>query len=702
MARKPLEDYDRKRDFGRTPEPAPAPPVRRAGEPIFVVHRHEARRLHYDLRLERGGVLCSWAVPKGFSYDPADKHLAIRTEDHPLEYERFHGVIPKGEYGAGTMTIWDAGRYELLNAGNGGRGDPIADPIERGDVKLVLRGRRLRGEWHLVKTTGGPNHWLLFKSRDRYVGGGGGDSALGIDLRSAPETPPPRSIRRMEAGERCAPFSEAGWIFEARFEGLRVTAVKQGESVRLRGLRRRLPALEEDLRAIRAENAILDGVLVAMDDEQRPSRELLERRLDAGDEDAVVLYAFDLLYYEDYDLRSLPQLDRKAGLRALLPPLAHVAFMDHVPGNGEALVEAVAAAGLTGVIAKRADAPYRAGPSADWREIDVASPSASSGVTVTDALARSARSRRSLGSGPGRSARSRVKLSNLEKVYWPADGFTKGDLLAYYEHVADVLLPYLEDRPVHLNRFPDGIDGKSFYQKEAKDGTPGWIRTVELASRHREGGLLEYMVCGDRDTLLYLVNLGSIDLHPWMSRVSSPDEPDYAVIDLDPKGAPFAHVVRIAREVGRVLRGIGMRPLLKTSGKTGLHVVLPLEPGTTYEQSALFCEGVARVVTRDLRDIATVERALSSREGKVYVDFGQNRKGQTIVPPYVVRPVRGATVSAPLAWDELDTDLSPSLFTIQTMPERLARLGDLFRPLFTDRQSLGDAAEALEQYLRKR
>jgi bifunctional non-homologous end joining protein LigD len=210
------------------------------------------------------------------------------------------------------------------------------------------------------------------------------------------------------------------------------------------------------------------------------------------------------------------------------------------------------------------------------------------------------------------------------------------------------------------------------------------------------------MVCDDRETLLYLVNLGSIDLHPWMSRVESQDSPDWAVIDLDPKEAPFTDVIRIAREVGRLLRGIGLEPCLKTSGASGLHVFVGLAPGYAYEHSELFCESVARIVARELPEIATVERSLAERGGKVYVDFGQNRRGQTVVPPYVVRPVRGATVSTPLTWDELEGDLAPSHFTLQNVPERLARVGDLFRPVLTRPQDLAAAIPALEDYWRGR
>ena len=273
-------------------------------------------------------------------------------------------------------------------------------------------------------------------------------------------------------------------------------------------------------------------------------------------------------------------------------------------------------------------------------------------------------------------------------------------MLAFYDQVADYMLPYVWDRPVHMNRFPDGIDGKSFYQKEAKQGTPDWVDTVPIESGSR-GETVPYAVCNSKDTLLYLANLGSIDLHPWLSRRPNLLSPDWAVLDLDPKSAPFGDVVRIARECGSVLTEIGVRAYLKTSGKTGLHIYIPLLEGQySYDHSRMFCEGVARLVTSRLKDIATVERVLGSREGKVYVDFLQNRRGQTVVPPYCIRPVRGATVSTPLMWDELSDKLHPSLFNIQTVLPRISRYGDLFKKALTDRQDLMPAIEALEGLLR--
>jgi bifunctional non-homologous end joining protein LigD len=674
---KSIEQYREKRDFDRTREPAPADPSARQGPPVFVVHRHDARRLHYDLRLEMEGVLRSWAVPKGFSYDPSEKHLAVRTEDHPIEYEHFDGIIPKGEYGAGSMTIWDHGTFEAVV-----EPDPVK-AVQKGELKILLFGRRLRGEWHMVKTKGGENHWLLFKSKDRYAGVAR-DSALGIDLSAAPRVEMPRRVTTVRATGARAPFSDPRWLFEAQFDGRRALAEKKGEAVRVRGLDTALPELERDLGTLGAGNALLDGVLVAQDEAGRPSPELLESRLSGADEGPVHFYAFDLLYFDDFDLRPLPLIDRKAALRSVLANTPALLFMDHVMGEGVGLAEAVAAAGLHSLVAKPVDAAYD--KDAGWTRVPVDAPAEEAAPDVATGLARSTKKR----------ARSRVKLTNLGKVFWPAEGYTKGDLVGWYEGVADLILPYLHERPVHMNRFPDGIEGKSFYQRRAKEDTPDWAETALIDDG--EGEEEPYLICNERDTLLWLANQGSIDLHPWMSRRATPDSPDYAIIDLDPKQAPFTDVVRIAREVGKLLRGIGMRPLLKTSGKTGLHVCIPLVPGYSYDQARGFAEAVARIVARDLSDIATVERNVGEREGKVYVDFGQNARGQTVVPPYVARPVRGATVSTPLAWDELTTDLHPSQHTIRTVLPRIEERGDLYRAALTDLHELLPAIEALQEH----
>jgi len=683
---KSIDAYRKKRDFERTPEPPPDAAAER-GTRTFVVHRHEARNLHYDLRLEMEGVLKSWAVPRGFSYEPKDKHLAVRTEDHPLMYETFSGVIPKGEYGGGTMTLWDRGRYDLLKGADG----PKA--IAEGKLEIRLRGRKLRGEWHLVKTRSEKDEWILFKARDRYARGES-EKAPFFDLARASDAPLPGSIEPMRAGAERSPFSDPAWIFEVEFEGRRAGLRKEGDRIQILeksglDLSDRVPAIVKEALELRAENVWLDGVLVAVDSSQRPSRERLEALLsgasassDRGGADPVVFYAFDQLYYEEWDVRPLSLLDRKEILAAVLPKLPHVLFVDHVHGRGEELHSVTAAAGLPAVFGKLASSPYVSGASPGWCRIPADAPSESKSQDLSDAL----RARR-----PG--AR-KIQLSNLDKVFWPREGYTKGDLLRYYDQTAETLLPYLHERPVHMLRYPDGIEGKSFYQKDAPDHTPEWVVTESIES---DGEAIRYIICNDRDTLIWMVNLASIDLHPWLSRRTSRDVPDWVIFDLDAKEAPFGDVVKIARAVGKVLRGIGLRPYLKTSGATGLHVFVPVKPGYTYDHTRQFCEAVATLVASEHKDIATVERVVSRRRSRVYVDFGQNRRGQTVVPAYVVRPRPGAPVSTPLDWDELETALDPVQFNIKTMPARLAKYGDLFHGTLRDPQDLLPAIEAFQK-----
>jgi bifunctional non-homologous end joining protein LigD len=683
---KSIEAYREKRDFERTPEPPPDAAPAERGTSVFVVHRHEARRLHYDLRLEMAGVLKSWAVPRGFSYDPKVKRLAVRTEDHPLRYESFDGVIPKGEYGGGTMTIWDRGRYELVEGTDG----PAA--VEGGKLEIRLRGHKLRGEWHLVKTRSEKQEWILFKARDRYAREET-ERAPFFDLSRAAEIPLPEWMEPMKSGGDEPPFSDPEWLFEAEFEGWRASLRKEGEVVRLssadgRDLSNLLPEIVADVRRLRAENAWIDGVLVAVDERNHPSRAKLEARLSGSAKPTVVFYAFDLLYYDEWDVRPLSLVERKEILSTVLPKLPHLLFVDHVPARGEELHAVATSAGLPAIVGKRASSAYVAGASPDWRRIPAGAAPAGSAEGKEDVdVVGTLRTRRA--------SSRRIQLSNLDKVFWPKEGYTKGDLIRYYDQVADTLLPYLYERPIHMLRYPDGIDGKAFYQKDAPDHTPDWVVTESIES---DGDVIRYIICNDRDTLIFMVNLASIDLHPWFSRRATRDNPDWVVFDLDAKESPFTDVVKIAREVGKVLRGIGLRPYLKTSGATGLHVFVPVKPGYSYQQTCAFCEGVSTLVASQNKSIATVERVVSRRRGRVYVDFGQNRRGQTVVPPYVVRPRPGAPVSTPLDWDELDFDLDPVQFNLSNVLPRLARYGDLFQGTLRDPQDLLPAIEAFQKH----
>ena len=712
---KDIETYRSKRRFDRTPEPPPGPtPPVPDPSPSFVVHRHEARQLHYDLRLEIGGVLKSWAVPRGFGYDPEVKKLAVHTEDHPLAYLDFHGVIPAGEYGGGTMVIWDRGRYEITEGG----GEGGAAGVAAGKLVVRLRGRKLRGAWHLVKTKRGADEWLLFKGRDRYARAESERQPFFELAEAVPWSgePPPIPVR---PAREVRPFTDRGFLFEPEMEGLPVFLERAGGSVRLRpaetepalpgspeipgALDAALPELVVEADSLRAEEFLAYGVLVATDAAERPAAARLTARLGGDDSIPVSLYLFDLLRYDEWDLRCAPLLERKQLLRSLMVQSARLLYGEHVSVRGEEFHAACEAAGLSGSLGRRADSPYPgvSPPSG------VAPPSSPGSSQASGGIPDCVRIPREAPGAPAaddhvlaglsrrraeREAARPIRLTNLDKVFWPEPGYTKGDLIRYYDRVAEHLLPYLHERPAHMLRMPDGVGGKAFYQKDLPEHTPDWIETEEIRSGSR-GETIRFLIVNDPSALLFAANLGSIDIHPWLSIRGRLDRPDWALFDLDPGGGPFSEVVRLARAFGKVLRGIGLRPLVKTSGASGLHIQVPLEPIYPYEVVRQFCEAVSTHIAAEHPEIATVERTVSRRGGKVYLDYLQNRRGQTVVPAYSARPVPAASVSAPLDWDELNGDLSPGQFTIRTMPDRLDRLGDLFAGALHDRQPLLPAIE---------
>src|SRR6185503_7618666 len=267
----------------------------------------------------------------------------------------------------------------------------------------------------------------------------------------------------------------------------------------------------------------------------------------------------------------------------------------------------------------------------------------------------------------------KVAFSNLNKVFWPKEGYTKGDLIEYYRAISPWLLPYLKDRPVVLTRFPDGIEGKSFYQKDAPDFVPSWIRTVPIWSEDTQRDI-RYFVCDDVESIEYVINMGSIPLHIWNSRVGSLELPDWCVIDLDPKEAPFKDVITCALSLKKICDAIGMPAYVKTTGKSGLHILLPLGRQFTYEQCRTIGELIARLIIREVGDIATITRHVTKRGDKVYLDYLQNRHGQLIVSPYSVRPLPGATISMPLVWEEVNQSLDPRDYTIRTAIDRMQKM----------------------------
>jgi bifunctional non-homologous end joining protein LigD len=671
----PLDEYRRKRDFARTPEPPPEAEGPGGGASRFVLHRHEASRAHEDLRLACGPALACWALPRGLGQSPGRPRLAIRTEDHPLGYLGFSGEIPPDLYGGGRMTILDEGTFEIL-------GEELPTARGRGDVRVFLRGRRFRGEWHLFVPAGKgrpgageAREWLCVKARDRFAG-----PPLAGALSAAAEAGqggavPARGWRPMRPGGEREPFSDAEWLFEGVLPGeaLEVRLGPEGVRAWSREGRRRPfgldPRCERALSALRAESAVLDARWV--------EKGALRPRGGEGEGAAHgCLYVHDLPFYEEFDLRRVPLLERKARLRSLLPRAgAWVRVLPHVSGDGEELVEAAGARGLAWVWARRASERYRSGPSSSWVLVPTGS-----------------RQRPAPLAPPRRKPAPRIRLTSLSKVLWPEQGITKGELLAYYEALAPRIAPHLEGRATHLLRWPEGVDGESFYQRHAAEGTPSWLRRPDPEGPEESRAV---MVLEGRDALLWAVNAGSIDLHPRLARLDTPDLPDVCVFDLDPKGAPWSAVLRVARALAGILDEVGLPYGLKTSGKTGLHLHLPLRRDSDWRRTALLAQTIAAEVVRRLPGVATVERALRRRGGKVYVDVLQNARGQTVVAPYSVRPRRPAAVATPLWREELEEDLDPLAFDLRTVPERVREHGEAWAGLAKNALPLERMVEAL-------
>jgi bifunctional non-homologous end joining protein LigD len=534
-----LETYQKMRDFRRTPEPRGR--VSKANRRRFVVQEHHASKLHFDFRLEMGGVLKSWSVPRGPSLDPTQRRLAVETEDHPVEYLKFEGQIPEGEYGAGEHMRWDGGTYKLLGDAD------AAEQLGRGKLEFELEGEKLRGAFTLVRMKGREGEWLLIKKQDE--------------------------------------FAEAGWELRLR------KPVGGKDTVEVKAKGKRQKAKEGSESAGGAKNG-------------RGSR--------GADEEGV--RKFDT----EEETRGEPVVPVGRALKAEL----------------------------------KGDVNVRVGGEV-------------------------------------------VPLTSLERVYWPEEGYTKGDLIRYYEGVSKYILPYLEDRPLIMKRYPAGIRGQFFHQHDVNE-VPDFVRTAALEVEDGGGHRVDYIVGTGRATLLYMANLGAIERHPWHSRVGNLDHPDWFVFDLDPgEGVEFKTICEIALATRDVLERLGLEAYAKTSGSRGLHVYVPVKAIYGYEQIAELAERVATVVAREHSDVATVERSKRKRgRAMIYVDHMQNARGKSVVAPYSVRPKPGATVSAPLEWTEVERKkIRTDDFCIKNISERVGRKGDLFAPVLKRKQALGDALE---------
>lgn len=803
-----LHAYVARRDFARTPEPRPAEGAGRgpvtdtrrrvaargdaapAGRPgpgpgtaaraLFVVHKHHARRLHYDLRLEIGGVLASWAVPKGPSYDPAVRRLAVETEDHPLEYAEFEGRIPEGAYGAGDSLLWDRGTYETVPPGE------AAAQRARGHLRIRLAGEKLRGEWHLIRTRSRQARptWLLVKARDDTAAPGYEVTAArpesvlsGRELARGPRrladdprgAPPPEQLLAgalpvmLATPASAVPADPTRWVVEPKYDGFRVLGAVSGGRAALWSRQRqdlgaRFPGLVAAVAGLPAAGAVLDGEVVALDARGVPRFEWLQ----AG-RGTLVLVAFDLLHLDGEDLRGRPleaRRERLEGLLAGAPSAIRLApRLD--PAAGDVLRAAVAS-GFEGVVAKRRGSRYPGGRSADWLKVTVRrtqdvvvvgflpleGASEPVGALLT-AVVEDGRLRFAGRVGTGFTRRQRAELSRLlapdavaappvpgaprlpratwvrprwvaevafrewtadgllrlpvfrrlrpdrepedcvregalvtlthpDRVLYPRDGFTKRDVAEYYARVAGPLLRALADRPVTLEHFTEGIDRPSWFQQTIRHPEP-WMTLVELPARPGAPPAPRLLV--DRpETLTWLAQHAALTVHMWAARAASPESPDWVVFDLDPaEGTAFALVVEVALVLRGLFERLGLPSVPKTSGRRGLHVLVPLAPGHTHEAALAFARQVGAAVVRLLPEV-TLERTRRRRGSRLYLDCLQNGYGKTLVAPYSLRAADGAPVSTPLRWSEVTPALDPSRFTLRTLPARLDRVGDLFAP----------------------
>jgi bifunctional non-homologous end joining protein LigD len=832
-----LQEYERKRDFSKTPEPKPGKPVYVGSQTgRFFIQRHNATRLHYDFRLEMDGTLKSWAIPKGPSLDPGMKHLAAMVEDHPLDYGDFEGNIPKGEYGGGSVMLWDRGTFELIGDESG------AAQIAHGDLKFRLHGQKLSGTWAIVhmKNRGKGNEWLIIKKKDEAAQAPWNIEELAYSVKTgrtqeeiagdlpvhkkakskvhpekltgAVQAPMPGFFEPMGASLAEQLPKGADWIFEVKWDGVRGLVFIDGGALSIytrnnNRCERQYPELQVLPHYLDAEQAVLDGEIVVLDDKGASHFELIQPRIHTQDANSIAkmgqknpvhLYVFDLLYLDGFDLRRVPLIERKDLLRKIVKPFPLLRISDHFENAGEDLLEAARQSGLEGLVAKNTSSVYESRRSRNWLKLKLTSEQefVIAGYTpgerehfgslalgfyeggklhytgnvgtgfnarnlaelwallepltiakmpftkadkipkgtvwvkpelvaqikfanwtgdkklrapvylgLRDDKASSEVSREEV-PAPGFLPQDRkevtttidghsLKFTNLDKLYYPEDGYTKRDLLNYYDSVAELLLPHLKDRPLSLKRYPNGIHEEFFFQKNTPAGYPSWLRTETVDK-------IRYLLAGDRASLLYLTNLGCIDQNPWMSRVGSLEHPDYILIDLDPQECAFAKIVEAALLVKQKLDALGLKGYPKTTGGDGMHIYIPIEPHYTYEQARTFAEVIARMVAAERPDLFTTPRAVAAREkNRVYFDYLQIAESKTISAPYVARAYEGAPVSTPLAWEEVTPSLLPSHFTIGNAPERFARVGDLFAGVLKHPQPIEKAFGRLEALLKR-
>lgn len=885
-----LSEYNRKRDFKKTKEPEGK--VKKSGKQLhFVIQKHDASRLHYDWRLEIDGVLVSWAVPKGPSADTSVKRLAMHVEDHPMDYIDFEGTIPKGQYGGGTVMVWDTGTFLAEGSDSVEESEKVLRKMLReGNIKVVMHGYKLKGSYHLVHMQGKDNAWLLMKGSDEYAdkkdfdqhsvltgrtleeiesdkksdvwqsnkeektaAEGDANQILEEEKTSKGKTKrPKKTVTDKETETESKPvftaedvadakklrsfpkewkpqlatladeiFDSDEWVFEDKYDGYRaLVQIHKGkvELVSRNGLsfNTKYKPLVQSFSEFN-DDMILDGEIVVEDSKGNSRFQWLQYYQENPNQGKLKIYVFDILYFNGYDLTPLELLQRKRILEAILPQTDDITYSGHTIGNGTEALRKAEKQGREGLIAKKVNSRYHVNRrSKEWLKIKVtkeqemviggytepkgsrsgfgslllgyyedgklqysgkvgtgfnedslkdmynrltkleqkACPFATkpkephvhwikpelvaqikySEWTETNSLrhpvfialrndkkpkdviretpvqteevvpeekaekattaptkAKTVKKETKTTSKKAAGARKtsakgfdtdKVEITNPDKIFWPEEGYTKGDVINYYDEMAEYVLKYIQDRPQSLRRTPDGIVKEGFFQKDMNGKAPSWAITEKIHSESTDEDI-EFLICNDKETLMYMANLGCIEINPWSSRVGSLENPDYIIFDLDPNKATLKDLVTTANKVKEILDTLGIKGYLKTSGGKGLHVFIPVKPKYTYEQTRDFSHIISQAVHNAIPKITSLERLPKNRIGKVYLDFLQNGKGKTMACAYSLRPREGATASAPLDWDEInDKKFDLKNYNIKTLPKRVKEKGDLWEDFF--------------------
>lgn len=800
---KKLETYRRKRNFGSSPEPEGVPSTGNGNR--FVIHKHSATADHYDLRLEHEGVLLSWAVPKGPSLNPEDKRYAVRTEDHPLEYSDFEGVIPQGEYGGGPMIVWDRGVWAPM--------DNVEKSLSTGNFKFRLAGEKLSGGWMLarLKNKDEKESWILFKERDQAA-----DPSRDI-LAERPESvksgrrieelvaPPPvpvkpRPASRIKGAVKAlsppaaspqlaspTPKPPLGneWLHEIKLDGYRTLAYVENGATKLitrSGLdwTRRYGDLPSAFTSLPCKSAVLDGEIVALDAKGVSSLSLLQEALSSGPDSKLVFYAFDLLYLDGWDLTQATLADRKRALQPLVAGNHAIHYSDHVDGDPTELFERVCELGLEGLVSKRKEARYRPGRSESW--LKAKAPKRGSYVVAGFSRSKATAGLASLAMGewvgaelvyrgkvgtgfdaemlsslytrlealgeaeplPGaprdivwvdpvlvaqisygditrdgmlrhavfkglRQAeltagapfeRKRlvtdadlagIWVTNPTRRLFGRSGPTKLDIAVYYAAVGDFMLPHILDRPVSMLRCPSPKSADCFFQRHAFTGMPPTLQTAEI--KNSEGEERSYLVVADVRAYLALAQFGVVEFHAWGSKASQIEKPDRIVFDLDPgEGVGWREVVEAAVHIRGELEAMGLVPFVKTSGGSGVHIVVPLEPKLGWKPVHAATKSIASKLAITQPKTFTTTMGAENRKGRIFIDFHRNARTSTAVAAYSLRARVHMPASTPISWSDLESIDAPTDLNYSTLPRLLETAGDPWA-------DINNAARALPERL---